>query len=170
MARAKSGKGSPDDVGIRLMSPSGFVRSSFRTMSRAPSSYPNNLGDVLRLRSTGFVAFTVAGSELRMTAIDYDDRLWFVFRDLTSGSETYPATRFLYADVPSGDGWTIIDFNRAYNPPCAFNPYTTCPLPPRENRLAGADRGRGTRLQAVMLGPFDGGRVEHSSAVRPTFV
>lgn len=96
---------------------------------------PNNLGDVLKLRSTGFVAFTVAGSELRMTAIDYDDRLWFVFRDLTSGSETYPATRFLYADVPSGDGWTIIDFNRAYNPPCAFNPYTTCPLPPRENRL-----------------------------------
>ena len=118
------------------------VDESFRVRARfIPHDEPrtvelsNNLGDVLTLRTSGFVALTVAGKELRMTAIDYDDRLWFIFRDLTSGSETYPAARFLYADVPSADGWTIIDFNRAYNPPCAFNPYTTCPLPPRENRL-----------------------------------
>ena len=95
----------------------------------------NNLGDVLTLRSSGSVALTVEGKALRMTAIDYDNRLWFVFSDLTSGSETYPAARFLYADVPGPDGETTVDFNQAYNPPCAFNPYTTCPLPPPENRL-----------------------------------
>ncbi len=96
---------------------------------------PNTLGDVLTLQTSGAVSLTVDGEELRMTAIDYDDRLWFVFSDLTSGTETYPAARFLYADNPDPDGWTILDFNRAYNPPCAFNPFTTCPLPPPENRL-----------------------------------
>ena len=95
----------------------------------------NNLGDVLTLRTSGSVALTVKGETLRLTAIDYDDRLWFVFSDLTSGSETYPSARFLYADMPDLDRRTTVDFNQAYNPPCAFNPYTTCPLPPPENRL-----------------------------------
>lgn len=118
------------------------VDESFRTRGRyIPHDEPhsmeltNNLGDNLNLRTSGSVALAVAGEELRMTAIDYDNRLWFVFRDLTSGNETYSAARFLYADVPGADGWTTIDFNRAYNPPCAFNPHTTCPLPPPENRL-----------------------------------
>ena len=101
-----------------------------RTMELA-----NTLGDVLTLRTSGLVALSVKGEELRLTAIDYDDRLWLVFNDLTSGSETYPAARFLYADMPDRDGRTTVDFNRAYNPPCAFNPYTTCPLPPPENQL-----------------------------------
>ena len=96
---------------------------------------PNNLGDILTVQTSGSVALDLHGQELRLTAVDYNDRLWFIFRDLTSGSETYPAARFLYADPPSGDGWTTVDFNRAYNPPCAFNPHTTCPLPPPENRL-----------------------------------
>lgn len=96
---------------------------------------PNILGDVETFRTSGSVALTVDGEELRMTAVDSGGRLWFIFRDLTSGSETYPAARFLYADVPNPDGRTTVDFNRAYNPPCAFNPHTTCPLPPRENRL-----------------------------------
>lgn len=95
---------------------------------------PNILGDVEMFRTSGSVAFSAGGAEHRMTAFDAGDRLWFIFRDLTSGSETYPAARFLYADAPQ-DGWTTLDFNRAYNPPCAFNPYTTCPLPPLENRL-----------------------------------
>ena len=101
-----------------------------RTMELA-----NTLGDVLTLRTSGSVALTVKGEALRLTAIDYDDRLWFVFSDLTSGSETYPSARFLYADMPDRDGRTTVDFNQAYNPPCAFNPYTTCPLPPPENGL-----------------------------------
>lgn len=118
------------------------VDESFRIRGRyVPHDKPrtmklaNNLGDVLTLRTSGSVALTVKGEALRLTAIDYDDRLWFVFSDLTSGSETYPAARFLYADVPDLDGRTIVDFNQAYNPPCAFNPYTTCPLPPPENQL-----------------------------------
>ena len=61
-------------------------------------------------------------------------RFYFVFRDASSGEETYEAARFLYADLLD-DGTTVLDFNQAYNPPCAFNPYTTCPIPVRENRL-----------------------------------
>ena len=95
---------------------------------------PNILGDVETFRTSGSVAFSAGGAEHRMTAFDAGGQLWFIFRDLTSGSETYPAARFLYAEAPE-DGWTTVDFNRAYNPPCAFNPYTTCPLPPLENRL-----------------------------------
>ena len=95
---------------------------------------PNILGDVEMFRTSGSVALTVGGEDVRMTAVDSGDRLWFIFRDMTSGKETYPAARFLYADAPE-DGWTTVDFNRAYNPPCAFNPHTTCPLPPPENRL-----------------------------------
>jgi len=57
-----------------------------------------------------------------------------VFRDASSGRETYSAARFLYSDLRD-DGTTVLDFNEAYNPPCAFNPYTTCPIPLKENRL-----------------------------------
>jgi hypothetical protein len=60
--------------------------------------------------------------------------LWFIFKDGTSGDTTYPAARFLYTSMPK-DGKVVIDFNRAENPPCAFNPYATCPLPLKENRL-----------------------------------
>jgi len=61
-------------------------------------------------------------------------RFYFVFKDLSSGKETYEAARFLYADL-ADDGSVVMDFNQAYNPPCAFNPYTTCPIPLPENRL-----------------------------------
>ena len=118
------------------------VDESYRVRGRyVPHDQPrtvelsNILGDIERSRSSGSVVLTVAGEELRLTALDVGGRLWFVFRDLTSGRETYSAARFLYADAPAEDGYTTVDFNRAYNPPCAFNPYTTCPLPPRENRL-----------------------------------
>ena len=72
--------------------------------------------------------------EMRLHPTEEDGRLFFVFRDLTSGKETYAAGRFLYADMPR-DGRVVLDFNKAYNPPCAFTPYATCPLPPPENRL-----------------------------------
>jgi uncharacterized protein (DUF1684 family) len=64
-----------------------------------------------------------------------DTRLFLIFADATSGIETCGAARFLYADMP-GDGKVVLDFNKAYNPPCAFTPYATCPLAPPENRLA----------------------------------
>ncbi|WHZ20832.1 MAG: hypothetical protein OJF55_002981 [Rhodanobacteraceae bacterium] len=63
-----------------------------------------------------------------------DTQLFLIFADRTSGKETYGAARFLYADMPR-DGRIVLDFNRAYNPPCAFTPYATCPLAPPENRL-----------------------------------
>lgn len=64
-----------------------------------------------------------------------DTQLFLMFADLTSGAETHGAARFLYADLPQGDK-IVLDFNLAYNPPCAFTPYATCPLAPPENRMA----------------------------------
>ena len=61
-------------------------------------------------------------------------RFYFVFKDASSCQETYEAARFLYADL-ADDGTVVLDFNQAYNPPCAFNPFTTCPIPLKENHL-----------------------------------
>lgn len=63
-----------------------------------------------------------------------DEPLFFVFADLTSGKTTYAAARFVYAEAPE-NGRLVLDFNEAVNPPCAFTPFATCPLPPKENRL-----------------------------------
>ena len=94
----------------------------------------NILGDTENYTSSGSLAFTIDGQQFRMVPVWEGSELFVIFRDLTSGKETYPAARFLYADAPE-DGTVILDFNKAYNPPCAFNPYTTCPLPPPDNRL-----------------------------------
>ena len=96
---------------------------------------PNQLGDAAEFKTEGLVEFTLDGQTVRMRPMTTrPGRLYFIFRDGTSGKETYETARFLYADLRS-DGTTVLDFNQAYNPPCAFNPYTTCPLPPQENRL-----------------------------------
>jgi hypothetical protein len=97
---------------------------------------PNVMGDIDRMTVPGIVSFTVNGQEMKMEPIfePGDKEFWFVFRDLTSGHETYPAARFLYVPPPV-NGKITIDFNRAENPPCAYNPYTTCPLPFEQNRL-----------------------------------
>ncbi len=126
-----------DFTGLRWFSPdeSYRVRGTFIPHEEPRIvELPNILGDVETFRSSGAVKLSVHGQELTMTTIDSGNRLWFIFRDLTSGKETYPAARFLYAPAPQ-EGTTIVDFNQAYNPPCAFNPHTTCPLPPLENRL-----------------------------------
>jgi uncharacterized protein len=96
---------------------------------------PNQLGDDAVFTTEGVVEFTLEGQTIRMRPMTTrPGRLYFIFRDGTSGKETYETARFLYADLRS-DGTTVLDFNQAYNPPCAFNPFTTCPLPPQENRL-----------------------------------
>src|SRR6266853_3772912 len=96
---------------------------------------PNLLGDIDTMTSPGTVSFSLGGKTMRMAAVtENDNELWFIFRDLTSGSETYPAARFLYSPKPA-EGKVLLDFNKAENPPCAFNSYATCPLPPEENRL-----------------------------------
>ena len=96
---------------------------------------PNQLGDDDVYTTEGVVEFTLNGETVRLRPMTTrPGRFYFIFRDGTSGKETYDTARFLYSDLRS-DGTTILDFNEAYNPPCAFNPYTTCPLPPQENRL-----------------------------------
>ena len=95
----------------------------------------NVMGDTLQETIAGYVAFSLHGKDLRLDAeVDGSD-VSFVFRDLTSGHETYGASRFLDTQIEK-DGHVVVDFNQAYNPPCAYNPYTTCPLPPPQNRLA----------------------------------
>jgi uncharacterized protein (DUF1684 family) len=96
---------------------------------------PNILGDIESFNAIGTVTFTLAGTTHTMEAWGNPKRLWFVFRDRTSGRETYPSARFLYTP-PVANGKVVIDFNYAQNPPCAYNPFTTCPLPPPQNRLA----------------------------------
>lgn len=100
-----------------------------------PVVIQNIIGDSGTDSLSGYVTFMLRGQEYRLEA-EQDDKgaLSFVFRDLTSGKETYPAARFLDAEAPR-DGSVVLDFNEAYNPPCAYNPYTTCPLPPPGNRL-----------------------------------
>ena len=96
---------------------------------------PNKLGDEQLFKTEGVVEFTLDGQTVRLRALTTrPNRLYFIFRDGTSGKETYDTARFLYSDLRP-DGTTILDFNQAYNPPCAFNQFTTCPLPLPENRL-----------------------------------
>jgi hypothetical protein len=95
---------------------------------------PNILGDIEPEASPGYVEFTLEGQQLRLEPVSEGDVLFFIFKDLTAGKETYPSGRFLYTDFPQ-QGEVILDFNRAVNPPCAFTPYATCPLPPKQNHL-----------------------------------
>jgi uncharacterized protein (DUF1684 family) len=84
----------------------------------------------------GLVVFERAGSTYRLEPVFESDRkrLFVLFSDETNAHETYGAGRFLYAPLPESD-WVLLDFNKAFNPPCAFTPYAVCPLPAPENRL-----------------------------------
>ena len=99
------------------------------------------IDDVTGMRSEsespGALVFTLGGKEYRLDPVleEGSDELFLIFRDETAKDETYPAGRYLYAPKPGPDGKTAIDFNKAYNPPCAFTPFATCPLPPLQNRL-----------------------------------
>lgn len=111
------------------------LRARFEAFDRPRKMYfDSQTGDTQEMISPGYVHFTYGGRALRLTPVEEDNRLFFVFRDRTAGRTTYAACRFLYAEKPSG-GVVILDFNKAYNPPCVFTPYATCPLPPTENRL-----------------------------------
>ena len=93
----------------------------------------NVLGDELKLKTPGLLSFTLNGKKFELRPLVEDEKkLFIIFRDSTAGRTTYPAGRFLYADLPK-DGKVVLDFNRAENPPCAFTEYATCPLPPRQN-------------------------------------
>lgn len=131
------------------------VRESFRLRARfvthrTPTSImiANVLGAVDPWPSPGYAEFSVGGQVCRLHAVlDGPDskELFFIFRDQTTGKETYPGGRFLYAEMPV-NGEVLLDFNKAHSPPCAFTPFATCPLPPKENHVA-------VRIEAGELDP-----------------
>jgi uncharacterized protein (DUF1684 family) len=123
--------------GLRWFEPNPAYRTT-GTFTAYPAAktvqIPNILGDLEPFSAVGTVAFKLNGADHTMEAWQSGKRLWFVFRDRTSGRDTYPSARFLYTDA-AVDGRVVMDFNFAQNPPCAYNPFTTCPLPPPQNRL-----------------------------------
>ncbi len=113
---------------------------------------PDVLGIVEGNASPGEVAFEIAGATHRLQALSGGStgELWLVFGDATNGRQTYGGGRFVYTPPPAPDGRVIVDFNRAYNPPCVFSPHATCPLPWPANVLpvgieAGELHGPGDR-------------------------
>lgn len=142
-------------VGIRVKDPESPARSGFegleyfaldpayRVEARLEPepgtvAVPNVLGQMVDSPSPGRLVFTVAGREVSIRPImeEGDEDMFLIFGDETNRTTTYGGGRFLYAPAPGADGRTVIDFNRSYNPPCAFTPYATCPLPPADNKLA----------------------------------
>jgi uncharacterized protein (DUF1684 family) len=99
---------------------------------------PNVLGATYPEKSPATLVFDVGGKTYRLDAVDEEGTTdWFViFGDQTNGHETYGGGRFLYVTPPAPGAPAIVDFNKAYNPPCVFSPYATCPLPPAQNKLA----------------------------------
>ena len=143
-----------DRYGIRLKDPGSQYRRDFHGIEYFPAderyrvtaafvserrTIPilNILGQTEPSECPGYARFRLHGQELRLYPILEEPgakELFYIFRDQTTGKETYPAGRFLYSGLPES-GKVILDFNKAYNPPCAFTPYATCPLPPKENHL-----------------------------------
>jgi len=118
--------------------PSWRVEATYEEFKPAHTlDVPNVLGTVDKMTVPGKVSFTREGKQYTLLPVlEAPDAtaLWFIFADRTSGKQTYGGARFLYANLPR-DGKVTVDFNKAYNPPCAFTPYATCPLAPPENRL-----------------------------------
>jgi len=143
-----------DKYGIRVKDPESEARREFKGIQSFPAdeSYRivakwvaeprkipilNMIGQTEDSDCPGYAVFTLHGREFSLHPIFEEPgatELFYIFRDETTGKETYPAGRFFYSDLPKA-GHVILDFNKAYNPPCAFTPYATCPLPPPENRL-----------------------------------
>lgn len=142
-------------IGIRLRDKSSKYRKEFTHRSWLPikSEYkisgkflpyptPKKLrvptvieGVVEEHESPGEIEFTLSGKTHKAQVLkESDTELWLIFRDKSSGKGTYPAGRFLYGALAK-DNTVTFDFNKAYNPPCAFTPFATCPLPPRQNYL-----------------------------------
>jgi uncharacterized protein (DUF1684 family) len=96
---------------------------------------PSIIGTVNESYSPGALVFEIDDKEFKLSPTKSGSRFFIVFADLTSGEETYGAGRFLYTNGPDSNNIVLLDFNKAYNPPCAFTKYATCPLPPDENKL-----------------------------------
>jgi uncharacterized protein len=143
-----------DRTGVRMRNPDAATRQNFTGCKWFPAleawrvnakwvPYPtphkikitNILGMTDDEPSPGYAEFTIQGKSMRLEPVaDDDGSLEFMFRDLTSGKTSYAPGRFLDTDQPQG-GHVVLDFNQAYNPPCAFTAFATCPLPPKQNAL-----------------------------------
>jgi uncharacterized protein (DUF1684 family) len=140
-------------TGVRMRNPDAPARLSFTGCKWFPASeswrvqakwvpYPapkkmnitNILGMTDEEPSPGYAEFAIAGKTLRLEPVEEDGELSFMFKDATSGNTTYAPGRFLDTEMPK-NGVVILDFNQAYNPPCAFTAFATCPLPPKQNTL-----------------------------------
>jgi uncharacterized protein (DUF1684 family) len=142
-----------DKIGIRLRDLNSPIVKKFKSCERCKDDstwrltarfekkqenkllITNVLGQTNEQASPGKLIFIIAGKEYQLDALVEGNELFILFGDATSGKGTYPAGRFLYVEMPDANGNTIIDFNKAYNPPCAFTIYATCPLPPKQNIL-----------------------------------
>ncbi|MBI3181916.1 MAG: DUF1684 domain-containing protein [Myxococcales bacterium] len=144
-----------DRLALRLIDRESEARRSFPGIERFPAApewvvtarfeptaepqklrIQNIVGLTEEMAVPGALVFSAGGRELRLLPVAEpgDDSLFIMFADLTTGKETYGAGRYLSAELPK-DGKVKLDFNRAYNPPCAFTSFATCPLPPAQNRL-----------------------------------
>ncbi|NKI35947.1 DUF1684 domain-containing protein [Wenzhouxiangella sp. XN79A] len=141
-------------IGLRIRDPQAETRTGFAGLDYFPIdpalritgtwvphepgrtvTIANVLGQLIDEPNPGRVEFELDGVRHSLEAIDSGDDLFYIVADRTSGGETYGLGRFLYTDWPDEEGRVVLDFNRLYNPPCAFNAFTTCPLPPQGNRL-----------------------------------
>ena len=112
------------------------VKAKVIPQNQNPLMIMNVLGQNTAQKHGGQLVFEIEGKTYRLDAIDEGGvRLFVTFADATSGKTTYGSGRFIELDKPDADGYTYIDFNKAYNPPCAFTEFATCPLPPPQNRL-----------------------------------
>jgi uncharacterized protein len=113
------------------------VRGAFRPYDRQVPLGVETVVDGWRQveQTSGDVEFLIGGETHRLVAFDDGGDLWILFADATSGVTTYGAGRQLSAAAPAADGTVVLDFNRAFNLPCAYTAFTTCPFPPAVNRL-----------------------------------
>jgi len=144
-----------NQYGVRLLDAASPARTAFSGIARYPvqpawkveawlekpalprqMAITNVLGQTSQEPSPGTLVFLIDGKEHRLDVLEEGDELFVIFADKTNGAETYGAGRYLYAPKPGPDGKTILDFNKAYNPHCAFTDFATCPLPPRQNFLS----------------------------------
>ena len=113
------------------------IKAKVIPQNQNPLMIMNVLGQNTAQKHGGQLVFEIDGKTYRLDAIDEGgQRLFVAFADATSGKTTYGSGRFIELDRPDAEGFTYIDFNKAYNPPCAFTEFATCPLPPPQNRLS----------------------------------
>ena len=143
-----------DKIGVRLRNLESPQATAFKDIERFPVdsawkvqatlrkeqqaqtiAIANVLGQISQQQTPGKLLFTIGDKQYTLDALEEGDELFVIFADATNGKTTYPSGRFLSVKKPGADGLTTIDFNKAYDPPCAFTPYATCPLPPKQNVL-----------------------------------